>query len=146
MSPRRCSTPTERRRSFARRDRSRARLSELVTAVIQRAPAQRRGVRPDMLQSFMEVGLPRRPTLTDDEIVGMVIWIMFAGFHTSSNTATWTVVELARHPEYAARVAREIDSIYDGAERARASPRCASSRRSSASCSRCCGSTRRSSR
>jgi len=39
---------------------------------------------------------------------------MFAGFHTSSNTATWTAVELARHREHAAAVAREIDGIYGG--------------------------------
>ena len=100
---------------FARRDRSRARLSELVTAVIQER--RRTGeAHPDMLQVFMEVEYLDGRKLSDDEIVGMVIWIMFAGFHTSSNTATWTAVELARHPAYAAPVAQEIDSIYDGAE------------------------------
>jgi sterol 14-demethylase len=37
---------------------------------------------------------------------------MFAGFHTSSNTASWTAVELARHSELAAPVAAEIDTTY----------------------------------
>jgi sterol 14-demethylase len=97
---------------FARRDRSRARLAELVTNVIRER--RRSGdVHPDMLQVFMEVEYLDGRKLTDEEIVGMVIWIMFAGFHTSSNTATWTAVELARHPAHAAPVAREIASIYD---------------------------------
>jgi sterol 14alpha-demethylase len=100
---------------FARRDRSRARLHELVTAVIEQR--RRSGEEhPDMLQVFMEVNYLDGRKLSDEEIVGMVIWIMFAGFHTSSNTATWTAVELARHPGLAAPVAREIDSIYDGAQ------------------------------
>jgi sterol 14-demethylase len=97
---------------FARRDRSRARLAELVTSVIRER--RRSGeLHPDMLQVFMEVEYLDGRKLTDEEIVGMVIWIMFAGFHTSSNTATWTAVELARHPAFAAPVAREIASIYD---------------------------------
>jgi sterol 14-demethylase len=67
-----------------------------------------------MLQVFMEVAYLDGRKLRDDEIVGMVIWIMFAGFHTSSNTATWTAVELARHAEHQAPIAREIDAIYGG--------------------------------
>ncbi len=97
--------------AFARRDRSRARLAELIGAVI--AERRRGGAEhPDMLQSFMEAAYLDGRKHTDDEIVGMVIWVMFAGFHTSSNTSTWTAVELARHPQYAAAVAREIDSVY----------------------------------
>lgn len=101
---------------FARRDRSRARLAELVTGVIQERRRTGGGaLHPDMLQVFMEVEYLDGRKLSDEEIVGMVVWIMFAGFHTSSNTATWTAVELARHPEFAAPVAEEIASIYDGA-------------------------------
>jgi len=97
--------------AFARRDRARARLVDLISGVIHER--RRSGAHsPDMLQSFMEAAYLDGRRLTDDEIVGMVIWIMFAGFHTSSNTATWTIVELARHPEHAARVVREIDSVY----------------------------------
>jgi sterol 14-demethylase len=96
---------------FARRDRSRARLAELVTNVI-RERRKSGELHPDMLQVFMEVEYLDGRKLSDDEIVGMVIWIMFAGFHTSSNTATWAAVELARHPGDAAPVAREIASIY----------------------------------
>src|SRR5262245_20238764 len=96
---------------FARRDRSRARLAELVTGVIEQR--RRTGeTHPDMLQVFLELAYLDGRKLSEDEIVGMVIWIMFAGFHTSSNTATWTAVELARHPQFAAPVAREIAAIH----------------------------------
>jgi sterol 14-demethylase len=37
---------------------------------------------------------------------------MFAGFHTSSNTASWTIVELARHPEWVRGIVAEIDAIH----------------------------------
>ena len=36
-------------------------------------------------------------TLASSLIPGMIIWIMFGGFHTSSNTAAWACLELARH-------------------------------------------------
>ncbi|MBM4382376.1 MAG: cytochrome P450 [Deltaproteobacteria bacterium] len=102
--------PYAQEEAFAKRDRSRARLAQLVTAVIEER--RRTGASsPDMLQSFMEAAYLDGRRLTDDEIVGMVIWIMFAGFHTSSNTATWTLVELARNPQHAARVVREIDAV-----------------------------------
>ena len=44
---------------------------------------------------------------TADEITGMFISMMFAGHHTTSGTAAWTLIELLRHPdEMAAVVAR----------------------------------------
>ena len=70
------------------------------------------GDHPDMLQAFMEAEYLDGRKLTEHEIVGMVIWIMFAGFHTSSNTATWTIVELARTPATVPEIAREIGSVY----------------------------------
>ncbi len=114
VSPASVLDPYGQQEVFARRDRSRARLHELVSAAIH---ARRRSgeAQPDMLQVFLEVAYQDGGRLSDEEIVGMVIWIMFAGFHTSSNTACWTAVELARHPAHAAPVASEIDAIYAGA-------------------------------
>ena len=96
---------------FARRDRSRARLAEIIGAVVRERRASG-GDHPDMLQAFMEAEYLDGRKLTEHEIVGMVIWIMFAGFHTSSNTATWTIVELARNPATVPEIAREIGSVY----------------------------------
>jgi len=96
---------------FTRRDRARARLAEIITEVI-RERRRRKSEHADMLQVFMEAEYLDGRRLTEDEITGMIVWIMFAGFHTSSNTATWTIVELARHPEFAAPIVREVDSVY----------------------------------
>jgi len=52
-----------------------------------------------------------------DQITGMFIAMMFAGHHTTSGTAAWTLIELLRHPEEMAAVITEVDSLMaDGAE------------------------------
>jgi sterol 14-demethylase len=96
---------------FARRDRSRARLQEIIGEVV-RERRRAGGEHPDMLQVFMEAEYLDGSKLSDEAIPGMVVWIMFAGFHTSSNTATWTAVELARHPRFVPDVVREVDAVY----------------------------------
>ena len=43
--------------------------------------------------------------------------MMFAGHHTTSGTAAWTLIELLRHPEFGRRVVDELDALYaDGRE------------------------------
>ena len=47
----------------------------------------------------------------------MFISMMFAGHHTSSGTAAWTLIELLRHPDVLAEVIAELDELYaDGSE------------------------------
>ncbi len=58
-----------------------------------------------------EDGLPR---FLADEITGMFISMMFAGHHTTSGTAAWTLIELLRHPEEFEAVHRELDELYAG--------------------------------
>jgi len=101
--------------AFARRDRARARLQEIISEVV-RERRRNGGEHPDMLQTFMEAEYLDGTKLADELIPGMVVWIMFAGFHTSSNTSTWTIVELARHPELVPAIAREVDSVYGSGE------------------------------
>ncbi|MEE2677273.1 MAG: cytochrome P450 [Myxococcota bacterium] len=100
---------------FARRDAARRRLSEIITEVV-RERRSGAGEHPDMLQSFLRATYTDGRPLSEDEIVGMVIWIMFAGHHTSSNTSTWTLVELARHPDHAEKIAREVEGIFAGGD------------------------------
>ncbi len=46
----------------------------------------------------------------------MFISMMFAGHHTSSGTAAWTLIELLRHPDAMADIVAELDELYaDGA-------------------------------
>lgn len=96
---------------FAKRDKARARLQALLMKTV----AERRregGDHPDMLDVFLGARYSDGSSLADELIPGMVVWIMFAGFHTSSNTASWTAVEVARNPEAMPGVVREIDEVY----------------------------------
>ena len=97
---------------FRTRDRARKRLVELLTAVFER----RRGVGEsdrelfDILLSLRDAnGAPR---YSIDQITGMFISMMFAGHHTTSGTAAWTLIELLRNPDCLAPVVAELDEIY----------------------------------
>jgi sterol 14-demethylase len=47
----------------------------------------------------------------------MFISMMFAGHHTSSGTASWTLIEMLRHPDVYAEVVAELEELYaDGQE------------------------------
>jgi sterol 14-demethylase len=96
---------------FAKRDRARARLQDLLMATVNER--RREGGRhPDMLDVFLNAHYTDGSALADELIPGMVVWIMFAGFHTSSNTASWTAVEVARHPAFMPAVVKEIGEVY----------------------------------
>jgi sterol 14-demethylase len=96
---------------FRRRDRARARLLEMITAIIRERRAS--GETPnDALQVLMESRYSDGTALTANEITGILTASMFAGHHTSSGTEAWTIIELARHPEWMARVTAEVDALY----------------------------------
>ncbi len=42
--------------------------------------------------------------------------MMFAGHHTTSGTAAWTLIELLRHPRYMAEVKEELTRLYANGE------------------------------
>ena len=46
-----------------------------------------------------------------DIITGMFISMMFAGHHTTSGTAAWTLIELLRNPDVLAGVVEELDAL-----------------------------------
>jgi sterol 14-demethylase len=117
--------------SFRRRDAARVALVELVQAIIDArvstgsagsagsagstGSATDPGPVPrserDLLDVLISVGYDA------DVVTGMFISMMFAGHHTSSGTAAWTLIELLRHPDVLAGVVEELDGLYaDGAE------------------------------
>jgi sterol 14-demethylase len=103
--------------SFRRRDRARARLVTLVSEIIERRKREGR-VTSDLLQVLTRIRNPDGKLRYDaDQITGMFIAMMFAGHHTTSGTAAWTLIELLRHPECLQRVTSELDTLYaDGRE------------------------------
>ena len=111
--------------SFRRRDEARVELVALVQGIMDRRAAAADDVGAsdgavdrDLLDVLMSVrnddGSPR---FLADEVTGMFISMMFAGHHTTSGTAAWTLIELLRHPDELAAVVRELDDLYvDGSE------------------------------
>ncbi len=103
--------------SFRKRDRARRRLVELIDGILSRRQAEGRKTQ-DLLSVLVrlknEDGTRRYST---DQITGMFISMMFAGHHTTSGTAAWTLIETLRHPEVLETVVKELDLLYaEGAE------------------------------
>jgi sterol 14-demethylase len=103
--------------SFRKRDRARARLVELVGAIIESRRREGRET-SDLLQVLTRIRNPDGQLRYDaDQITGMFIAMMFAGHHTTSGTAAWTLIELLRAPDFGRRVVDELDALYaDGRE------------------------------
>ncbi|MEU2000908.1 cytochrome P450 [Rhodococcus sp. NPDC019627] len=106
--------------SFRRRDEARVQLVALVQDIMTDRiahPPQGKEDRDmlDVLVSIKDENGNER--FSADEITGMFISMMFAGHHTTSGTAAWTLIELLRHPDYAKQVVGELDDLYaDGSD------------------------------
>ncbi|MFI1460716.1 cytochrome P450 [Nocardia carnea] len=106
--------------SFRIRDESRAQLVELVQEImntrIANPPADKED--RDLLDVLVSVQKEDgTPHFSASEVTGIFISMMFAGHHTTSGTAAWSVIELLRHPEVLSGVVKELDELYaDGQE------------------------------
>jgi len=101
--------------SFRRRDAARLGLVELVQEIMDRRSAGPAATDEDrdLLDVLMSIrdedGSLRFST---DMVTGMFISMMFAGHHTTSGTAAWTLIELLRHPDELAAVQAELGELY----------------------------------
>ncbi|WP_299571760.1 cytochrome P450 [uncultured Williamsia sp.] len=94
--------------SFRKRDESRAELQEFIQGIMNDRianPPKSKEDR-DLMDVLVSVGFDA------NTITGMFISMMFAGHHTTSGTAAWTLIELLRNPDYMAQVYEELDEIY----------------------------------
>ncbi|MFY9589136.1 MAG: cytochrome P450 [Actinomycetota bacterium] len=105
--------------SFRLRDAARVALVELVQGIMNAratGPAATDEDR-DLLDVLIAVNESGKMRFTADEITGVFISMMFAGHHTTSGTAAWTLIELLRHPDEMKAVVEELDRLYaDGQE------------------------------
>ncbi|MFF2553227.1 cytochrome P450 [Nocardia sp. NPDC058058] len=106
--------------SFRRRDAARHQLVKLVRHIMAGRlanPARGKDDR-DMLDVLVSVPDEQgNPRFSASEITGIFISMMFAGHHTTSGTAAWTIIELLRNPEVLGSVVAELDELYaDGAD------------------------------
>ncbi|MGQ0831883.1 MAG: cytochrome P450 [Microthrixaceae bacterium] len=100
--------------SFHRRDEARRGLVALVQSIMagraeEPPPAKEDRDLLDVLMSIRtEDGSPQ---FGADIVTGMFISMMFAGHHTTSGTAAWTLIEMLRHPDVLAGVVAELDAL-----------------------------------
>eukprot|EP00241_Pyramimonas_parkeae_P001670 CAMPEP_0114245264 /NCGR_PEP_ID=MMETSP0058-20121206/11792_1 /TAXON_ID=36894 /ORGANISM="Pyramimonas parkeae, CCMP726" /LENGTH=484 /DNA_ID=CAMNT_0001358283 /DNA_START=463 /DNA_END=1917 /DNA_ORIENTATION=+ len=71
------------------RDYGRKELSKIFSKIINNRRASGE-TETDVLQAFIDARYKNGKGLTDDEITGMLIAVLFAGQHTSSITSTWS--------------------------------------------------------
>jgi sterol 14-demethylase len=103
--------------SFRRRDAARVGLVALVQAIMEARAAEPPPAEDDrdLLDVLMSITNPDgTDRFSADEVTGMFISMMFAGHHTTSGTAAWTLIELLRHPDELARVDDELSELYAG--------------------------------
>ena len=93
------------------RDRARRRIAGLFSQVL--ADRRRTGKAPDdFMQTLMEARYSDGRLLSDDEITGILLTVLFAGQHTSAVLSTWTGLEMVADANYVDRVREEIREVY----------------------------------
>lgn len=108
LSPR-APTPANRRR-----DRARRRVGELIGGLIAERRARRQdgdARAQDFLAVLMQARYKNGEFLSDEEIAGLIVTLLFAGQHTSAVMASWLGLLLMRHPDILARVRDEGASV-----------------------------------
>ncbi len=104
--------------SFHRRDAARVGLVALVEAIMDRrgsepaTPSEQDRDLLDVLMSIPGDSDDDGPRFSADQVTGMFISMMFAGHHTTSGTAAWTLIELLCHPVELAAVVTELDQLH----------------------------------
>jgi sterol 14-demethylase len=98
--------------AFRARDRARRRLVEMLEGIFEKRRSD-----PDAKRELFDILLTikdehGRPRYTIDQITGMFISMMFAGHHTTSGSAAWTLIELLKSPHVLKNVVAELDAIY----------------------------------
>ena len=100
--------------SFRMRDRAREGLVELVQGIMDGRAGEPVPEKED--RDLLDVLI----SIKDEDgslhfsahiITGMFISMMFAGHHTTSGTAAWTLIELLRHPDHLREVIEELDAL-----------------------------------
>uniref|UniRef100_A0A0E0EB00 Obtusifoliol 14-alpha demethylase n=2 Tax=Oryza meridionalis TaxID=40149 RepID=A0A0E0EB00_9ORYZ len=95
-----------------RRDRARQRLGEIFTEVIRsRRNSGTADNGDDVLQRLIDGRYKDERALTDVEVVGLLVVLVFAGKHSSSSVSTWTGINLLSHPNHLAAVIAEQDRL-----------------------------------
>ncbi|CAM0907794.1 unnamed protein product [Alopecurus aequalis] len=91
--------------SHKRRDRARTKLGEIFGNIVRsRKTSGHIGV--DVLQNFIDEN-----SMSDDQITGLLIALLFGGHHSSTNTTTWMGACLLSHAKYLVAATEEQKKV-----------------------------------
>lgn len=99
------------------RDQARQEMINIFSKIIK--ARREKGVtaedQSDILQLYIDFHYKNtNQQLTDEEIVGLLIALLFAGQHTSSISSTWTAMFLLHNPKCLEKVFAEQHKVLDG--------------------------------
>ncbi len=101
-------------RAHRSRDRARREIAALFGKIIEKR--RKTGEIPeDFMTLLMNARYKSGDALTDDEIIGLLITVLFAGQHTSAVLGAWMGVEMARAPDFIERLRQEAADVYGAA-------------------------------
>jgi len=101
--------PTEAHR---KRNKAREEMVKLFSKVIkERREHPERSDGTDILSLFMEIKYKDGTPITDEQVTGLLIALLFAGQHTSCITSTWTSLFIANDKDVVRRVVEEQDAV-----------------------------------
>ena len=99
---------------WSRMHAARRRLDRIIFGEVVRR--RRTGARRDDVMSLLlDARSEDGAVLSDVQVRDQMMTLLFAGHDTSTSTVSFLVYELARHPDVAARLRREVDGVLDGA-------------------------------
>uniref|UniRef100_A0A6U0S3F5 Uncharacterized protein n=1 Tax=Eucampia antarctica TaxID=49252 RepID=A0A6U0S3F5_9STRA len=102
-------------KAHAARDVARLKVVDLFTKVIKNRrdnPDENHSDGTDILSMFMEAKYKDGTPITDEEVSGLLIALLFAGQHTSCITSTWTSLFVSHDKEILHRIIEEQNMIF----------------------------------
>lgn len=93
-----------------RRDRARAKLSEILIKIVRSRKSSNQ-VERDMLQNLIDSKYRDNRSTTEAEVIGLILNLIFAGTHTSSAASAWTAVCLLSHERFMRAIRDEQKQI-----------------------------------
>ena len=97
------------------RNAAREKMVELFGKVIKNRrdnPSVKHSDGTDILTIFMETKYKDGTPITDEQVTGLLIALLFAGQHTSCITSTWTALFILNNPSLTKRVVGEQGGVF----------------------------------
>jgi len=100
------------------RDREAVEINDVLTQVVDDFMAERRAQgetdRHDLLTLLMNTRDENGEPMSDEFVRDNILTLFLAGHETTANTLTWAFYYLAKHPDIAEQLHREVDEVLGG--------------------------------